>query len=359
MKKIVAYLLLVPLLWSSCKDEEQPPQEQAENSAYNFVKPEGFPNPPFPDNNPSTLEGVMLGRMLFYDPILSADSTQSCADCHNQSLAFTDNGSALSTGIRGLKGKRNSMPIFNLVWNRRFFWDGRALSLTHQALMPIQDPLEMDESLENVEQKLNRSKLYRQQFKKAFGDEVISSQRVALALEQFMNIIVSGDSKFDRHLRGEVELTESEKLGMELFLAEFDPDEPENRGADCFHCHSNTLFSNFQFMNNGLDSVFADLGLAEVTGRDPDKGKFKVPSLRNVEVSGPYMHDGRFNSLEEVVEFYNSGVLESPSLDPNMHAIKDGIGLTNIEKKGLVDFMKTLTDPVYLNNPEYSNPFDN
>lgn len=358
MKKSLLYLLLIPLLWSACKDEEPPPEDQPENTAYNFAKPGGFPKPPFPENNPPTVEGVMLGRMLFYDPILSADSTQSCADCHNQELAFTDHGEALSTGIRGLKGKRNSMPIFNLVWNRRFFWDGRAFSLTHQALMPIQDPLEMDESLENVELKLNRSSLYKEQFRKAFGDEVISSQRVSQALEQFMNIIVSGNSRFDRHLRGEVELNESEKLGMQLFLAEFDPDKPENRGADCFHCHSNTLFSNFQFMNNGLDSVFTDLGLAEVSGRDADKGKFKVPSLRNVEVSGPYMHDGRFESLEEVVDFYNSGVQESSTLDPNMHAIKDGIGLTAIEKKALVDFMKTLTDQVYLTNPEYSNPFE-
>lgn len=357
---MIRKLLLVAVFASvlmACKESAEDPDPEHQTQAYPFTLPEGFPEAPFPEDNLPTVEGVYLGRMLFYDPVLSRDSTQSCASCHNQALAFTDNGRALSTGIRGLAGARNSMPLFNLAWNRRFFWDGRSFSLRHQSLLPIEDPLEMDEQISRVIQKLQRSSDYKARFKAAFGDDQITESRMAKALEQFMNIIVSGNSRFDQHLRGEIELSESEKRGMTLFLGEFDPDKPENSGADCFHCHSNTLFSNFQFMNNGLDSVFTDKGLYDVTGNPNDIGKFKVPSLRNVEVSGPFMHDGRFSTLEEVIEFYNAGVKESPSLDPNMHAIKHGLKLSSEDKNDLIAFLKTLTDPVYLNNPEYKNPF--
>lgn len=349
-----AYTLLLTI---SCRETELRPDAEHPTQPYPFELPQGFPEAPFPEDNKPTVQGVLLGRMLFYDPILSRDSTQSCASCHNQSLAFTDHHKTFSVGIRGLNGTRNSMPLFNLAWNRRFFWDGRSFSLRHQSLLPIQDPLEMDETLSRAIEKLHRNAEYRSRFKAAFGDETITEERMSLALEQFMNIIVSGNSRFDKHLRGEVELNDSEKRGMTLFLGEFDPDKTDNNGADCFHCHSNTLFSNFQFMNNGLDSVFTDKGLYEVTGDPNDIGKFKVPSLRNVEVSGPFMHDGRFATLEEVIEFYNSGVKESPSLDPNMHAIKHGLGLSEEKKNDLIAFLKTLTDPVYLNNPEYASPF--
>lgn len=356
IRKLVV-LFAVSAMLMACRETVEEPNLEHQTQAYPFTLPEGFPEAPFPNDNLPTVEGVYLGRMLFYDPVLSRDSTQSCASCHNQSQAFTDNGRALSVGIRGLTGTRNSMPLFNLAWNRRFFWDGRSFSLRHQSLMPIQDPLEMDESIEKAIEKLKRSSEYTARFKAAFGTEDITEDRMAKALEQFMNIIVSGNSRFDKHLRGEVTLSESEKRGMTLFLGEFDPEKPDNSGADCFHCHSNTLFSNFQFMNNGLDSVFTDKGLYDVTGNPNDMGKFKVPSLRNVEVSGPYMHDGRFETLEEVIDFYNAGVKESASLDPNMHAIKHGLKLSDEDKQDLIAFMKTLTDPVYLNNPEYKNPF--
>lgn len=327
---------------------------------YTFPPAPGLPQPITKADNPLTLEGITLGRALFYDPILSGDNTQSCASCHNPVDAFTDNGKIFSTGITGAIGSRNSMPIFNLMWNNRYFWDGRAATLRQQVLMPIQDPVEMHENLPNAIAELSASSAYKERFGKAFGDEQITAERMAKALEQFLFTMVSARSKFDLATLGMAQLTPEEQRGLNIFRGEFSPPgSGRPAGGDCFHCHGTSLFTNNQFMNNGLDDTFTDLGFELVTGDTADRGKFKVPTLRNIALTAPYMHDGRFATLEEVVDHYNSGVKDSPTLDPNMKSQNGGLGLNPQQKADLVAFLKTLTDTAFINNPAFQDPFVN
>jgi cytochrome c peroxidase len=339
---------------AACEKEIGP----AKNSTpYTLEIPMGFPQAAPPADNPLTVEGIALGRMLFYDPILSQDSTQSCSSCHNAEFGFTDFGKKYSTGIDGIEGTRNSMPISNLLWQSDFFWDGRVKRLNLQALMPIEDPIEMHETLPRVVAKLNRQPRYQEAFRAAFGTKKASAETLGLALEQFMLTFVSGNSKFDRVMRGTETFTASEQRGLQLFNGESNPNNPV-RGADCFHCHGGTLFSNFTLSNNGLDSVFTDRGLGKVTGKATDDGKFKVPSLRNVAVTFPYMHDGRFQTLRQAIEHYNTDVVaNSPNLDPSMVGFVNGLGLTQQDISDLIAFLETLTDESYLNNPAYASPF--
>ena len=338
----------------SCKEE--PAEFPLSGTAYALKIPIGLPPADVPADNPLTVEGVQLGRNLFYEKLLSGNGTQSCASCHIQNDAFTDKGLAKSLGIRNLPGGRNSMPLINLMFhNNGFFWDGRAKTLREQSLHPIQDTLEMDETLENVVSKLRASQKYPALFRLAFGTEEITAHRISMALEQFMHTLLSGNSRFDQAQAGLVTLTPSEMRGQKLFFTEFTPGAPE-KGADCFHCHGGPDFSNHLFMNNGLDVIGTDPGRGRVTGRTQDYAKFKTPSLRNIEKSAPYMHDGRFKSLEHVIEHYNGGVKHAVNLDPNMHAIKDGLNLTAEEKTDLINFLKALSDSSYLNNPEYAAP---
>lgn len=306
-----------------------------------------LPQLQFPADNLPTVEGVALGQALFHDKRLSRDLSLSCASCHVKENAFSDPEKAFSIGVEGRLGARNSMPIFNLAWAAEFFWDGRAKGLRNQALMPIQDHNEMDESMPEVVRKLSADKAMRDQFAGVFGQGGITAERVGLALEQFMLVQVSQDSKFDRVQRGEGQFTAEEKRGFELFLTEHDPFRGLF-GADCFHCHGGGLFTTNQFLNNGLPILNGDTGREKVTGDPADRGKFRAPSLRNVALTAPYMHDGRFNTLEEVVEHYDHGVERSDTLDPNLakHP-KEGLKLSVEDKKALVAFMKTLTDPAY------------
>ncbi len=370
MKKGLIYLFLIVAVYA-CKDVvNDVPDKPYETTAYDLgLDNRVLPPARIPEDNALTEEGVFLGRMLFYDPILSADSSQSCSSCHNQKFAFTDNGEAVSQGIRGVKGRRNSMPIFNMMWHLDgFFWDGRAELLRHQALLPIQDPTEMDETIGNVLAKLNSSVIYNEHFKKAFDIDEIDEESVGLALEQFMNSIVSMGSRYDRYLLGIEDLTEQEKIGMLIFNSEAiplkeekNPNSPVNYGADCFHCHGNSLFSRREYLSNGLpEGTVKDFGRGEVTGNSRDDCRFKTPSLRNIEMTAPYMHDGRFNTLEEVVDFY-LGPMENSCADlsnsPNMHALKDSVYLSTYNKAALVSFLKALTDESLLNDERYSNPF--
>jgi len=349
MKKIGIWIFILIGL-ASCRDEEV---IRGPIQPFSLEWPAHFPPPPLRADNPLTVQGVALGKKLFFDPILSSDLTQSCSSCHRQPDGFTDRKNAFSKGVLGQLGTRNSMPLFNLLLhNNGFFWDGRSVKLREQALVPIQDHLEMNDNLPNVVSKLNDVRPYRLMFDAAFGNKEITSERIGLALEQYMYSLVSGDSKFDRVQRGLDTFSISEKKGQILFNTEFNPASGIT-GADCFHCHGDINFTNNEYLNNGLDSIFTDKGRAIVTGRANDEGKFKVPSLRNVEVTGPYMHDGRFKTLEEVVEHYNSGIRFSSTLDPNMHTIRQGLQLTASEKRDLINFMKTLTDQTYLNNPKY------
>lgn len=314
---------------------------------YPLAVTQRFPQIKLPADNPLTQEGVSLGEKLFHDPRLSINNSQSCASCHARSSAFSDSRQ-FSLGAEGHAGKRQSMPLFNLAWAGAYFWDGRARSLRDQVLMPVQDAHEMNETLDRVVTKLTDIK---GDFAAAFGSGAITSDRIAQALEQYLLTLISQDSRFDRTVRKVEQMTDDEKHGMQLFVTEYDPARGL-RGADCFHCHGGTLFTDHQFKNNGLDLNAADLGRMIVTGNPADKGKFKTPSLRNVAVTAPYMHDGRFKTLEEVVEHYSSGVKRSETLDPNLAKHPEaGIQLTPEEKHALVAFLKTLTDEPFTTGP--------
>jgi cytochrome c peroxidase len=361
MKVNFCISLLIVLGLFSCKKEskvvETPDEIQQDDTPY-IIDYGRFPMSSLSSDNPLTIQGVKLGRMLFYDTKLSGNNTQSCASCHQQAFAFNDTAT-LSIGIRGLKGKRHAMSVFNTLWhNGGFFWDGRASLLRHQALMPIVDELEMDETLENVIAKLSALQDYKNQFKRAFGSEEITEIKISLALEQFMNSIVSNQSKYDLYLDGKATLSESEERGRKLYFLEFNAGIPSNSGADCVHCHGGFNFASDRFMNNGLDENPVDKGREGVTGLAADRGKFKVTSLRNIAITAPYMHDGRFKTLEEVLEHYNNGIKDSPTLDPALHqTIATGLRLTEQNKADIIAFLKTLTDENLINNKAFSSPF--
>ncbi|MFO1488000.1 MAG: MbnP family protein [Verrucomicrobiota bacterium] len=316
---------------------------------YRFAMSATFPIPDLPRDNPLTEERVRLGEKLFHDPRLSKDNSISCASCHDVRHAFAD-PRRYSIGVRGQVGTRNAMPLFNLAWKGSFFWDGRAPSLRAQALMPIQDHLEMAESLTNVVSKLSRGGKghsptnYAAWFTAAFGSPEISVAKISLALEAFVLTLTSFDSKFDRAFRGEATLTAAEQRGFELFMTEYDPRRGQF-GADCFHCHGGALFSDHQFHNNGAELNPADTGRMRVTGLESDRGKFSTPSLRNVALTGPYFHDGHFQTLEEVVAHYDHGLQRTATLDPNLakHPA-EGLHLSPEDQAALVAFLKTLTD---------------
>ena len=308
---------------------------------YRFTMNASFPMPPFPRDNPLIEERVALGKALFNDTALSRDNTLSCASCHVVSFAFTD-PRRLSLGVGGKPGTRNAMPLFNLAWKSSFFWDGRSPSLRAQALDPIQDHAEMDETLDSVLLKLAKKDPYPALFTAAFGTPELTAEKLGLAIEQFLLTLTAGDAKFDRALRGKATLTDDEKRGFELFMTEYDP-RTRQFGADCFHCHGGPLFSDHQFHNNGL--LTQDPGRSRITKLDSDLGKFATPSLRNIARTAPYMHDGRFTTLEEVVAHYSSGIHRTPTLDPNLAKHPDGgLQLSPENQRALVAFLRTLTD---------------
>ncbi len=311
---------------------------------YRFTMSAAFPVPDLPRDNPLIEERVALGKALFNETALSRDGSLSCASCHQESTAYSD-PRRYSLGVRGQEGTRNAMPLTNLAWKTSFFWDGRAPSLRAQALMPIQDHTEMDESLDHVQAKLAAEPSYRERFTSAFGSPEVTAEKVGLALEQYLLTLTSFDSKFDRALRGKVTLNNDEKRGFELFMTEYDP-RTRQLGADCFHCHGGPLFSDHQFHNNGLAVEHEDEGRFRVTARPGDRGKFSTPSLRNIARSAPYMHDGRFATLEEVVAHYSTGIHRSPTLDPNLAKHPDGgLNLSSEDQRAMVAFLKTLSDP--------------
>ncbi len=313
--------------------------EYITTTPYHIITPYGFPDMIIPEDNPMTFEGVELGKKLFNDPILSGDGTQSCVSCHLQSANFSDTNQ-FSTGINGMHGNRNASTIINAGWNNSNFWDGRASTLEEQAFSPVLDPIEMNDTWSNVENKLNSNSEYIQLFKQAYNIDYIDSTHVVMAIAQFERTLISSNSKFDKYSRGEEVFTKSELNGFAIFNSE--------RG-DCFHCHGTSLFTDNLFHNNGLDvEPFLDLGLGKITENTSDNGKFKTPTLRNIEVSAPYMHDGRFATLEEVIEHYDSGGHFSSTVDPLMKKLGVGLNLTNQEKSDLIAFLKTLTDYDYI-----------
>jgi cytochrome c peroxidase len=315
----------------------------AKYTPFQFQMAATFPIPDLPRDNPLLTERVELGKKLFFDSRLSVNDQQSCADCHAPAKAFTD-GRKTARGAEGKFGERNSMPLFNLAWKKEFFWDGRAKSLRDQVLQPIQNLIEMHQSLTNLVKKLTDAKDYEALFTSAFGSPQITVEKISLALENYLLTLTSFDAKFDRVLRGEEKFTAEEQRGFELFSTEYDPRRGQY-GADCFHCHGGPLFQSQSFANSGLDDTFADLGRGKITGRKSDDGKFATPSLRNIALTAPYMHDGRFQTLEEVVEHYATGVKRSATLDPNLAKHPDGgVPLSAADKQALVAFLQTLTD---------------
>lgn len=363
MKNNKIWTLLIILTLSvviySCKKDYEVVQADGHTHTHATINSKNFPVPNIPSDNLLTEEGIALGRMLFYDTKLSRDNTMSCASCHNQETGFSDT-TKFSIGIKGLPGKRQAMAIFNMLWHSNdFFWDGRADLLRHQSLMPIEDPLEMDDDLDNVVAKLQASEMYRNAFVKAFNTETVDTLLISKALEQFMNSIVSNQSKFDAYLDSNATLTALEERGRFLFFNEFTPSVPSQSGADCAHCHSGLIFMNNKYMNNGLDdeASFTDLGREAVTGNASDRAKFKVPTLRNIELTPPYMHDGRFKTLREVINHYNTGVKMSSTLDGAIVPTVGGLNLSPADVDALEAFLKTLTDRSLATNPDLSSPF--
>ncbi len=349
-------------MFVSCTEEpsQSPIEVSYDGTLYNLDIGH-FPPPNLPEDNILTVQTVELGKMLFHDPLLSRDNSQSCASCHNQADGFSDT-LQFSIGVRGIAGRRQAMSVMNMAWNTNgYFWDGRSPMLRDQALLPIEDALEMDETYENVISKLSGEQGYRDQFVRAFGDDAITTSRMAKALEQFMLTIVSNDAKYDKFIKEEVALSPEEERGRQLYFGEFNPFFPDQSGADCEHCHGGINFENDNYMNNGLDSdqSFSDLGREEVTLLQTDRGKFKVPSLRNIAVTPPYMHDGRFGTLEEVIDHYDEHLKMSSTLDPALIQVVEagGLGLSAQDKKDLIAFLHTLTDQAFLENSNYSSPF--
>ena len=241
------------------------------------------------------------------------------------------------------------MPVINIGWMTRLFWDGRVSSAEQQALEPVVNPIEMHDEWGNVVAELSRDPTYVELFEDAFGPGEITPLRVVYAIAQFERTLISADSRYDRFLRDEVQLNDEEVRGRAIFFTE---------KGDCFHCHGGILFTDNQFHNNGLDAVPADVGLESVSGNPLDRGKFKTPTLRNIELTAPYMHDGRFNTLEEVVDFYSEGLKYSRTVDALMKNVHSGgVHLTDTEKNELIAFLKTLTDTNFTGNPEFQSPF--
>ena len=305
--------------------------------------PKHFPKPQLPRDNPLTQEGIALGERLFLDSILSKDNSQSCAACHHTNMAFAEHR-PVSLGAAGDPVRRNSMPLFNLAWSKSMTWDGKRARIRDQALAPIQDAGEMNQSLADTVRKLEADPTYPAQFARVFGSPGITSERLSLAMEQFLLTIISADSKFDRVLTKQATFSEEEERGLKLFLSEYDPAR-NVFGGDCFHCHGGNLFTDHDFHNNGLAPDPKDRGRSEVTLKSQDAGKFKTPSLRNVALTGPYMHDGRFATLEEVLDHYSDHVVRTDTLDPNIAKHPSGgVQLSSADKKAIISFLKTLTD---------------
>ncbi len=318
--------------------------------AFNFSKtsnipiPKNWPKPVYDfSENPISKNKLLLGRVLFYDPILSEDNSISCVNCHSPFNAFTHVDHKLSHGIHDSIGTRNSPALMNLAWQPYFMWDGAISHLDRQALAPIANSDEMNETIEHVVLKLQKSKLYPSLFKRAFGDTAITTERMLKSISQFMLSLVSFQSKYDSVMNSKTQFSFQEKNGYQLFQ------------KNCSSCHQEPLFSNYKMMNNGLqvDDVIHDIGRMKLTEISSDSLKFKVPTLRNIEFTFPYMHDGRFNKLSDVLKHYTSGIQKSATLAKEL---QKPIVLSANEKVDLIAFLLTLTDRKFLFNENFNYP---
>ena len=369
MDKFLSIILIfgVFLFVSACGDDEMETDDLTyipyNPTPYELNIPQGFPAMEAPLDNPLTNESVQLGRRLFYDPILSIDSTVSCASCHLQDVAFTENR-RFSVGIDGLRGTRSSMSLVNVGYHLDgLFWDGRSASLEEQALDPVINPVEMANTWDEVEFRLRKHTVYPEFFREAYGitkAEEIDRDLVVKALASFERIMISrGNSRYDRFLRGELFLTDDEFNGFEMY---FDTtlDLPD---AECGHCHTGPLLTTNEYINNGITDAeslddYPDKGRGSFTGNRMDNGKFKTPTLRNITLTAPYMHDGRFATLEEVLEHYNSGGHHLPDpAEDNVDNLIRPLGLSEVQKQQILAFLETLTDETFADAEDLSNPF--
>ena len=349
--RLVFVLILVVVLaaagyWYYRAQQEQPPAPaHPVGPAVAIAAPLGLPPVPVPADNPPTAATIALGRRLYYDPQLSVDNTVACASCHHPDFGFSD-GKQFSEGVQGKKGGRNAPTVFNAAYYTVQFWDGRAPSLEEQAAGPMQNPVEMAHTLAGVEQKLNADPAYREAFQKAFGSDRITIGMVTKAIASFERTVVSGNSPFDRYLYGgdKKALSPSARRGLEVFR---DP-----KKGNCATCHAlgeqHALFTDNKFHNLGVGVIFSkegepvmkDLGRYEVTKQEADQGAFKTPSLRNIALTAPYMHDGSLKTLKDVIDFYVGGGTSNPRLDKEVHALDF---LTGKEREDLLAFLESLT----------------
>jgi cytochrome c peroxidase len=335
------FALWVCFLASCSKPSDLPPVPDVA-----FVRPDHFPDPVYPfENNPVTGAGFALGRKLFYDATLSRDGSISCGFCHLQASAFTHHGHDLSHGIDNRLTNRNASPIMNLAWHPAFFWDGGVHDLDLLSIAPIEDPREMDERLDNVLEKLRNNAAYPPLFEQAFGDPEITTARFLKALSQFMLMCVSANSPYDHYSKGNtLALDAEQQAGLSVVRTK------------CGSCHSGELFTDFTFRNIGLDHRFnLDEGRFLITLKPEDMHRFKVPSLRNLRWTGPYMHDGRFRTLEAVLDHYSTGVVDSPTLDTTLRQSGGlGIPISDQERRQILAFLDALNDEPFIRRSDLS-----
>ena len=306
--------------------------------------PESFPDPVYRfEDNPLTKEGFELGRKLFYDPRLSVDNLTPCSSCHQQIAAFGTFEHDRSHGVFNSHTLRNAPVLFNLAWSPLFHWDGEFATLKDEAIHPITGQLEMGETLDGIITKIQGDPEYRKMFKEVFNYPLIRPDYILKALAQFTGSMVCADSKYDQYKKGLVPFTSQEESGYQLYK------------ANCATCHPEPMFTNYEMYNIGLpvDPFLNDYGRMRITGRSEDSLKFKVPTLRNVNISSNYMHDGRFNTLQQCINHYRTGIQQSVTLDPSL---TNGIDLTDVEAENLRVFLKTLTDSTILKDPAFSKP---
>ncbi|AXT57261.1 c-type cytochrome [Aquimarina sp. MMG015] len=348
MIKKIGYIVLI-LLGVACGSDKEDYVPINQNPELEFTIPSNFPEPTYNVTlNPPTEKGFELGKKLFYDGRLSSDGVISCGFCHIQDFAFTHHTHIVSHGVNGALGTRNAQPLHNLAFMKEFTWDGAAIHLDLQPIIPITAEVEMNESFSGIIKKLEEQPEYVTLFAEAFEDQKINSENLLKALSQFMIMMISSNSKYDKIERNEGSVfTDDEAAGFELFTSK------------CASCHSGTLSTDQSYRNNGLpvDPEYNDIGRNRVTGLASDLHKFKVPTLRNIELTFPYMHDGRLKTLNDVLDHYSDGMVDSETIDPifkNTDGTIIGIPMTAEEKNQIISFLKTLTDDNFVNDNRFS-----
>jgi len=338
--RLIIYTIILITAVSSCNKKEY--VKPLQTGLFGEL-PSYFPEPVyrFQTDNFFSEKGFLLGRKLFFDPQFSSDKTISCASCHIQQAAFSDPGKSISVGVQGGQGRRNSPAMFNLAWNPSFMWDGGINHIEIMPIAPIMDQHEMDMEISEVLELLNSSEEYKRRFYEVFKEDIINDQQLLYALTQYMTFLISSNSKYDHYRKGDVSFSSLEAQGLELFQ------------QHCSSCHTEPLFTNYSFENNGVGATSNDNGRFEISLNEEDKGKFRVPSLRNIALTYPYMHNGSISTLESVIDHYSFQENSSPF---RANELQDGFQFTEAEKQALIVFLHTLTDEEFISNPIFQEP---